>query len=158
MDREEKLRAAKEKLKKFQKKNRHGGGESGENSVHETEQNESLSSRSTPKFDAAKEGTSSVFTPEARKPLINDQEPLIAQIDDHRSLTSSSVSDQIDQVLAASSTRRISDVTSDDLEVTKMRNVQLEREKNELALLNQQLKDRVTKLEAEIASAVSIAI
>ena len=138
MDREEKLRAAKEKLKKFQKK-RHGGV--GENDITETS-----SPRSTPKNIESNEDIISQAQ--------NSNEFAPSTTEDQHSMTSSSLSEQIEQVLATSTTRRISDVASDDLELSKIRIGQLEREKSEMASFNLQLKDRISKLEIELANAV----
>lgn len=135
MEREERLRAAKEKLKKFQKKKQEGHSTTPSDLVTENE-----SCRSTP-------GDHDVHT---------NLESGVDAFETRQSHTSSSVSDQIEQVLSASSARRLSDLTSDDIELSKIRIGQLEREKLELATANHQFRSSIQALENNLSEAVSL--
>ena len=150
MDREERLRSAKEKLKKFQKKKQT------DNAVPSSNDD---SLRSTPKgeSDVLVKSTSEnlpLFTFESKDDITDPFVP--TTMEDQQSMTSSSVSEQIDQVLNASAVRRISDDTGDDLELSRIRNGQLEKEKVEMGLINQQLKSQIQELEEDLKASVRI--
>lgn len=125
MDREERLRSAKEKLKKFQmKKQTDTAAPSSEShSLRSTPKGESETISSTPEHQPLFTSEFKTVTPDA--PFIpTTTEPL-------QSMVSSSVSDQIDQVLNASTVHRITDVAGDGLDFSGIGN-----EKAELDLVN----------------------
>lgn len=135
MDREEKLRAAKEKLKRFQ--------------TQKKKPTPDLDSqRSTPKLDEPP-----LFTAFAPGASNDTNDPFVVQPNNDRSLTSSSVSDQISNVLEAPS---IVDVADNELEVIKARLSQLDREKMEMSYTVQQQNLQIQHLIKEAELAVSI--
>lgn len=137
MERTEKLRAAKEKLKKFQKKLQ-----------------DSRQPSTTPDKEEA-EAIENVFDhPES---FSNNGEDITLHFkEDNNSQASSTVSDQIDQVLSSASARRLSDITRDDAELSKIRLEQLEREQSTNYLKNQQLLVQIQELESSLKQSVRI--
>ena len=132
MDREERLRSAKEKLKKFQMKKQTdtAAPSSNDHSLRSTPKGESETISSTPEHQP-------LFTSESKTDTPDD--PFIpTTTEDLQSMASSSVSDQIDQVLNASTVNRINDVAGDDLEFSGIGSENLENEKAELDLVNPQ--------------------
>ena len=131
MDREERLRSAKEKLKKFQMKKQTdtAAPSSNDHSLRSTPKGESETISSTPEHQPLFTSESKTDTPE---------DPFIpTTTEDLQSMASSSVSDQIDQVLNAS-VNRINDMAGDDLEFSGIGSENLKIEKAELDLVNPQ--------------------
>ena len=132
MDREERLRSAKEKLKKFQMKKQTdtAAPSSNDHSLRSTPKGESETISSTPEHQPRFASESKTDTPD---------DPFIpTTTEDLQSMASSSVSDQIDQVLNASTVQMINDVAGDDLDFSGIVSEQLENEKAELDLVNPQ--------------------
>ena len=147
MDREERLRSAKEKLKKFQKKKQNDNPatpSSNDHSLRSTPKGELETVRATPESQM-------LFTFESKN---DTTDPFVPTTTEDQQSMASEVSDQIDQILTASAVRRISDVTSDDLELCRMRNSELEKEKVEIGLINQQLKTQLQQLETDLNASV----
>ena len=131
MDREERLRSAKEKLKKFQMKKQTdiAAPSSESHSLRSTPKGESETISSTPEHQP-------LFASESKTDTLDDHfKPTTTE--DLKSMTSS-VSDQIDQVLNASIVDKVSDVAGDDLEFSEIGNKQLENEMAEISLVNPQ--------------------
>jgi len=132
MDREERLRSAKEKLKKFQikKQTDTAAPSSDDHSLRSTPKGESETISSTPEHQP-------LFTSESKNDTLDD--PFMpTTTEELQSMASSSVSDQIDQILNASTVNRVSDVAGDDLDFSGIGNEQLENEKAENDLVNPQ--------------------
>lgn len=159
MDREEKLRAAKEKLKKFQKKK------------NEQNSEESSTTRSTPKLEVDSQTPLPLFTFDSSKATetsdflglqaeTNPQEPR----DNTTTPTTTSVTDQIEQVLANSNVSAIDDGDDDvdevngdhnELEYLRVRLSQLETERSELMQNATQQKKQFQSLQSDFNTAVS---
>lgn len=136
MERTEKLRAAKEKLKKFQKK------------LHDSRQ---------PSTTPDKEESEAIENVFANQESFNNGDQITLQSkEDNNSQASSTVSDQIDQVLSLASARRLSDITRDDVELSKIRLEQLEREQSTNYLKNQQLMVQIQELESSLKQSVRL--
>lgn len=159
MDREEKLRAAKEKFKKFQKKRQetHSITPTSEVAVdHENGSSRSTPMEGEPLHQANTQASEDppLFTFDSKAyPEIDPFATTLTAVEDEKSISSSSVSDQIDQVLAS---RRISDVASDDLELAKVRISQLEKEKSDVFVQSQQQRQRIQQLEASLNLSVRL--
>ena len=153
MDREERLRQAKEKLKKFQKKRQ--GGESTTQSTPDLDDisNKGSSKRSTPKNDALEEEPNSLeptlFTFDTKT---ENCDPFVPNTDvsDGRS----SVSDQIQCILEGSN---ICNVADNEVDILKARLGQLEKENNDFQNSIQQQEQQIRQLQKNIDDSVSIA-
>ena len=147
MDREEKLRAAKEKLKKFQKKK------------YDHNSEELSSTRSTPKQEH-ESSTLPLFT--------FDSGSKVAETIDFLSLTegnqqdTTTVSDQIEHVLANSMVNVITDdVVKEnedhkEVEYLKLRLSQMENEQSEMVQMALQHKKQIQSLQSDHQEAVSL--
>ena len=148
MDREEKLRAAKEKLKKFQKKK------------YDHNSEELSSTRSTPKQEHDESSTLPLFT--------FDSGSKVAETIDFLSLTegnqqdTTTVSDQIEHVLANSMVNVITDdVVKEnedhkEVEYLKLRLSQMENEQSEMVQMALQHKKQIQSLQSDHTEAVSL--
>ena len=145
MDREERLKAAKEKLKKFQKKKQ---GESlGDQGSTPDLEDVSTSKRSTPKNEALTETFEqpSLFTFESKNATESD--PFV-------SVGASSVGGrssvaEIQSILESSKIRRISDVADSEIEVLKARLSQLEKENRDLKNANSVQQEQIRQSQKE---------
>ena len=146
MDREEKLRAAKEKLKKFQKKK----------NEHNSE--ELSSTRSTPKHEHELQ-TLPLFTFDNGSKATETIDFLSLTEGEHQDATT--VSDQIEQVLANS---MVNDITDDvvkenedykEVEYLKLRLSQLENDRSEMVQTVLQHKKQIQSLQSDYGAAVS---
>jgi hypothetical protein len=151
MERDERLRSAKEKLKRFQKKRQTDPSQS-ETTHSSTPDMEDLASykgdgssqRSTPAPVPSSNDSAepSLFTFESVTSTVQF-DPFALPPQPPPSMTSSSVSDQITNML----TTQISDVVDNETEVLKARLSQLEKEKLEMSFTIQQQSVSLQKLE-----------
>ena len=132
MDREERLKAAKEKLKKFQKKKQ---GESTTQGSTPDLEDVSTSKRSTPKNETLTEQEQpSLFTFESRN--VPESDPFASVGASEISAGGRSSVAEIQSILESSKIRRISDVADNEIEVLKARLSQLENENRDLKNAN----------------------
>ena len=153
MDREERLRQAKEKLKKFQKK-RQGGESPGQGSTPDLDEisNKGSSKRSTPKNGALEEEPNSIeptlFTLDTETEKCDPFVPS-TDVSDGRS----SVSEQIQCILEGSN---ICNVADNEVDILKARLGQLEKENNDFQNSIQQQEQQIRQLQKNIDDSVSI--
>ena len=141
MDREERLKAAKEKLKKFQKKKQ--GSEKGSTP--------DLEDVSTPKNEilTEQEQQPSLFTFESKNATESDPFASVGASEISVGANGRSSVAEIQSILESSKIRRISDVADSEIEVLKARLSQLEKENRDLKNANSVQQEQIRQSQKE---------